>query len=150
MINKGVGIITTVPSYREKLKESEKTTKDIAALEYDTHQMNKDGRDLADHADEFVNSFVNHYKNAKTVEDLIRAIEEDIADKDFEKSLYSLYVDVVIAAIFGNPVPTLILAGSSTYFEYVKNLADKAALAKVKYSTNMRITLRQYYDWGYY
>ena len=83
--------------------------------------MNKDGRDLADRADEFVNSFVNHYKNEKTVEDLIRAIEEDIADKDFEKSLYSLYVDVVIAAIFGNPVPTLILAGSSTYFEYVKN-----------------------------
>ena len=24
------------------------------------------------------------------------------------------------------------------------------SLAKVKYSTNMRITLRQYYDWGYY
>lgn len=148
MINKGASIIQTSPSFINEIQQNERNIKDWATLINDTRSFYNDTQSVYEHANEFVDSFERNYKHAENTESLIRAINEDIADKDFEKTLYELYRDVVISAVLGNPVPTLILAGSSTYFEFVKNLADKAALAKVKYSTSMRITLRQYSTWG--
>ncbi len=147
MINKGTSIVYTSRSAIGNLQEIDSATKKFVTSVNDLRAINMDNISLATHADQFVDSFERNYESAENVEALLHAIHEDIAEKDFEKPLYGLYKDVVISAVLGNPVPTLILAGSSTYFETINNIADRAALAKVKYSTSLRITLRQYESW---
>lgn len=141
--------IKSSPERLEQARQArDNSTEAIFAIR-DNWKANKELGDIKKGSKEIIDAFERNYETAPNLESLIEMVHADLPDADynFGAEILNLYSELLVLVPLATTSSSLIMVGSDSYLEFVKSASDKFAYDAMRYSTSLRITLRQYSTW---